>query len=391
MPESVRRRPAALLVVALSIMILSPRDASAAEVVDQQHAFDLTVGGFQVTPTQTLAQVVTTGIPGFLVAVGFRGGAAVGELRIEIQGVTSDGKPDNVALTSDGFPAATSPPLEPSGFRIFFFSNPLQMAAGDRFAIVLRVEAGSLGGAAQGVAAPPYPGGDGFAGDPSFQPVSWSLVSGTRPDLAFQTFVDPMAPPGERLKDMTFEDGSLVHPTSGADRRSGSPTLETAAPLKGMFSARTANRSGYLEARFDPTPDLYVSFYLRLDALPTERPRIFQIQNAGTTIANVQLRTGGQLRLRIGERATGPDSAPLQPGMLYRVGIHQTKGTGADAVAEAFLAEGDAPFGAPFARAMTGTWTTDADRLRFGATNSTKVKATFDDIRIDTGAMPPPS
>jgi hypothetical protein len=57
------------------------------------------------------------------------------------------------------------------------------------------------------------------------------------------------------------------------------------------------------------------------------------------------------------------DTAPLSIGTLYRVGIRQKQGTGSNAILEAYLAEGDAAFGAPFAVMTSGTGTTPADRL----------------------------
>jgi hypothetical protein len=77
-------------------------------------------------------------------------------------------------------------------------------------------------------------------------------------------------------------------------------------------------------------------------------------------------------------------------GTVYRVGLHQRRGTGADAILEAYLAVGDAPFGAPFAAMTTGTWMTQADRLRPGPTSAT-ADVTFDDIRLDSAIMPGPS
>jgi hypothetical protein len=44
----------------------------------------------------------------------------------------------------------------------------------------------------------------------------------------------------------------------------------------------------------------------------------------------------------------------------------------------------------PFASTTTGTWVTQADRLRLGPTGSTALDVTFDDIRLDAGAMPGP-
>jgi hypothetical protein len=184
----------------------------------------------------------------------------------------------------------------------------------------------------------------------------------------------------------------LTDPTSGADRVTGTVNLEFTAPLKGAYSASIPNvASSYLDEIFTATDDLYVSFYLRVNTLPASDVRIANISNAGTTAGNIVLRANGAIRLRNASTLIGSDTAPLIPGRLYRIGIHQKRGTGADAVLEAFLAQNDNAFGAPFAATTAGSWTTAGDRWRMGTTTSTAVNIVFDDIRFDGGAMPPPS
>jgi len=78
-------------------------------------------------------------------------------------------------------------------------------------------------------------------------------------------------------------------------------------------------------------------------------------------------------------------------GTLYRIGIHQKKGTGGNAVLEGFIATGDAAFTTPFATSSTQTFTTQADSVQIGATTGTAGSMTIDDIRLDTGSMPGPS
>ena len=90
-------------------------------------------------------------------------------------------------------------------------------------------------------------------------------------------------------------------------------------------------------------------------------------------------------------RRWGRISTPLLPGTVYRVGLHQRRGTGSNAVLEAFLAPAGTAFGAPFASLATGTWTTSADRLRFGATSGSAIDATADNIALDAGATPAPA
>ena len=196
-----------------------------------------------------------------------------------------------------------------------------------------------------------------------------------------------------RIKDITFESGSLIDVTNGVDRIIGTVDLETAAPLKEVFSVHVPNvSSSYFEETFTPTDDAYVSFYIRLNALPASTPRIALLSNAGTTVGNIVLKTDGTLRLRHGHPATtiGTSAVALIPGQLYRIGMHQKRGTGGNAVLEAFLAANDDPFGPPFAATNAGTWTTAADRYRAGAT-TTAVDIVFDDIKLDGGSMPLPS
>src|SRR6185503_2040958 len=148
--------------------------------------------------------------------------------------------------------------------------------------------------------------------------------------------------------------------------------------------------SSWLEETFTAANDLYVSFYLRLTALPASDARLVLISNSGTTVGNLLLRTTGALRLRNGSTTIGSDSPALTVGQLYRVGVHQQRGAGTNAVLEAFLAPADNPFTTSFARTAIGTWTTATDRFRLGATTGT-VNVVVDDIRLDAFAMPPAS
>jgi hypothetical protein len=78
----------------------------------------------------------------------------------------------------------------------------------------------------------------------------------------------------------------------------------------------------------------------------------------------------------------------LVAGKIYRIGIHQKKGSGANDVLEAFVAEGDSPFTAPFASSSTQTFTTPASGFRLGATNGSALDIIMDDVRLDRGTMP---
>lgn len=198
----------------------------------------------------------------------------------------------------------------------------------------------------------------------------------------------PIPGTGTRIKDITFENGSLVDAQNGVDKVSGSVTLDTASTMKGAYSARIPNvANAYLEQNFSGVNDLYVSFYLKLNALPASSTRIMYASNAGTTTGNLYLTTTGAIRLRNGSTNVA-DSAPLALNTLYRIGFRQKIGAGGDAILEAYLAQGDQAFGAPFATLNNGAWITQADRVRLGATVTVAIDAFFDDIRLADGAMP---
>jgi hypothetical protein len=171
----------------------------------------------------------------------------------------------------------------------------------------------------------------------------------------------------------------------------GVVTLEAATPIHGTASARFANTTGYLQESFPAPADAYLTMRVRVVALPpTGAPRIVMFSNSGTTAGNITLSSAGRLRLRSGSTNVGAESSPLVVGNTYLIGLRQSRGTGANAILEAFLAPDGGTFGAPFARLTNGTWTTSADRVRFGATNGTAVDLTIDDVLIASGGMPAP-
>jgi hypothetical protein len=191
-----------------------------------------------------------------------------------------------------------------------------------------------------------------------------------------------------RLKDITFENGSLTDASTGADAVVGTAALESTSALAGSFAATINTTSGYLREDIAASSELFVSFVLRPNALTGANARIALISNGSTSVGNLYLSSSGALQLRNGSTVIGSSSAPLVAGTLYRVGLHQKQGTGGDALLEAYVAVGDAPFGAPFAFSASQSFTSQATRFSLGATNSNAVNLTVDDIRLDTAAMP---
>jgi len=192
---------------------------------------------------------------------------------------------------------------------------------------------------------------------------------------------------GSRIKDITFEGGSLTGGTAGADTVNGTVTLASPG-LKEAYAASMNAANSYLTENFSAADELFVSFYVQLNGLPGSSARIAQVLNGSATIGNILLTTSGKLRLRNNSTTIGADSAPLSVGTIYRIGLYQKKGTGGNAVLEVYLAAGDTPFGSPFASSATQTFTSQATAFRFGATNANALNGRFDNIRLDTAAMP---
>jgi hypothetical protein len=195
----------------------------------------------------------------------------------------------------------------------------------------------------------------------------------------------PTTPPtsssSNLIKAITFENGNLVDSTNGVDRSSGSVTLSSAGEMLGRYSVNIGNvADAYLQEDFSGVDNLFVSFVLKINALPSSASRLMLISNSGTTIGNLLLNPNGSLKLRSGSTALGSESAPLAVNTLYWVGLHQARGTGGNAVLEAFVAPMGQSFSAPFASIRNGSWTNQATFVRFGATMSAALNARFDDI-----------
>ena len=87
------------------------------------------------------------------------------------------------------------------------------------------------------------------------------------------------------IKLSTFENGTLTDPATGVTSTSGSGvSIETISPLKGQFSGHVTAGSSWLQDTFAGKDDVYASFYLRLNALPSGAVRIAMFSDSGTTV-----------------------------------------------------------------------------------------------------------
>jgi hypothetical protein len=186
--------PFLLLILIVASPVAAAASSALGPIIDQQQpVIDSTVGGLAIggQSDQILAQVVTSGIPGSLEAVGLPVACSSGSLTVEIQRVTGD-VPDGFVWISEMIPAESLPSFYPAppSFRNTAFTTPVFFPAGVRFAIVL--SSSGQCGIFQGPPGNPYAGGDGFF-DSRPNPHGWvRLGEFGQADLPFQTLVDPL-------------------------------------------------------------------------------------------------------------------------------------------------------------------------------------------------------
>ena len=107
-----------------------------------------------------------------------------------------------------------------------------------------------------------------------------------------------------RVKDITFEAGSLTG-SSGFGSITGTPSLETASPLKGADSMTISTGTSYGTQTYTATDEIFLSLYIRLAAIPSAQVRVVRITDAGTSVGALTLETTGKLTLRNGSQAWG--------------------------------------------------------------------------------------
>jgi hypothetical protein len=189
-------------------------------------------------------------------------------------------------------------------------------------------------------------------------------------------------PPSTLLRAVTFEDGIVVYPDTGATFAMPTVKPVTAEPLEGVYSAEVDGQDSYFEIAIPPQTDLYVAFAFRLLSDPNGTPRPLRFDIAGVSI---ELGTGNRLRLLSAGGAREGASDVLARGEAYRIGLHVRTGEGT-ASAEAYLSAGTAPFGAPFAT-FSGETVSAIAKLILGSGND-GMHAVYDDVRVDSSRMP---
>lgn len=185
------------------------------------------------------------------------------------------------------------------------------------------------------------------------------------------------------VRRITFEDGALVNPSSGADQLEGAPQLESARPISGGFSARIVgtNGSGVSFFRCDlPQPaGVVITFAIRVAALPSGSIRIVRVLGGGETSGEIELSAAGEVGVSTGtSSAIRSPKLPLDVVHLVRVRL-DPGGT-----IEASLAKAGEAFAAPFG-SMPLEVRAPVSSIRFGQTVAANygMDIVFDDVVIE--------
>ena len=147
--------------IGAALLALSAPAAIAADIVDQEQTMTTTtpfaIGG---DAEELLAQSFTLGMAGEMTHIRIPVACSSGELIVEIQRLGADGLPNGDVVTRARVPAADIPP--PLGdFVSIYFSPPVTVSPGEKYAIVLSNPTGECG-MLSGPAGDSYPGGQFF-------------------------------------------------------------------------------------------------------------------------------------------------------------------------------------------------------------------------------------
>jgi hypothetical protein len=204
-----------------------------------------------------------------------------------------------------------------------------------------------------------------------------------------------------RLKDITFENGAIVHPQTGGDRvladaglalltkdanvdESGDATMPIA--IGGDFSLQV-NAATAVEETFGPLDEIYITARLRIDApVTTAVPVLRILPETGTNVIEIRLLPTLRLGAFQGTQI-GTNTNPVELAKPFRLGIYVKKGKNSNGVLEVRIAPDGMAFPAPFAQ-TTNLDFERPDKLQIGLASPSS-SVTFDDVKIDSAELPP--
>jgi len=196
-----------------------------------------------------------------------------------------------------------------------------------------------------------------------------------------------------RLRNATFEDGTLtgIH---GGDSMFGTPFLATgASALSGTDSLAVDKGTSGIQVDVPTLDQVYATTLVRGSGFgfSNDDTILAFVPESGGTIAELHVQTsviGASLVLEVGGIPVGSTSA-VTTNTTYRVGAHLRQDSTAKLI-EVFVAPAGMAFAAPFASSSIPLGRTIGVRIGALGANSTSAKIVFDDLLIDTAAMPGP-
>jgi hypothetical protein len=196
---------------------------------------------------------------------------------------------------------------------------------------------------------------------------------------------------GARLRNVTFEDGTLtgVH---GGDSAFGTPFLTgSAAAIDGTASLSVDKGQAGIQVDVPTLTEVYATALLRVGSLSfsSDVTVLAFVPESGGTIAELHLEAsvvGGTFAVDVGGIPVGSSNG-VAANTVYRVGFHLRQNATSHLI-EVFVAPAGMAFGAPFATSAVMLGRTIGVRMGDLTATTTSSKLVFDDLLIDTAAMP---
>lgn len=200
---------------------------------------------------------------------------------------------------------------------------------------------------------------------------------------------------GGRLRDVTFEDGTVLG-LHGGDSSFGNANITSFNALAGGHSLRIDKSPSGIEVDVPAQNELFVTALVRLESFNgSESTLLGIVPEPGGTVAEVRVQAGPaggamQVTLVVGGNVVAAGGM-VAVGTVYRVGFHVQQDATTHLI-EIFMAAAGGAFGAPIIQSTTAV-VGRSTGIRMGVLDTTGVnntKSTFDNLFIDTLAMPPP-
>lgn len=188
-----------------------------------------------------------------------------------------------------------------------------------------------------------------------------------------------------------FRENSLIE-TGGFDSvagaNSGSLTVDEDDPGVGIYAMDVASLTdAYGTTSITASSEVYCYAYIILDAAPGGDATVLQFLNNGTVVGELDINASRELELKNDGTQKGSASSALTVGTLYRIGLRQKAGSGADGELQGYLAEKHKNL-ASFASVSSEAFTTDCDEIRAGAVDGSAFNGRIALIAADTRAFP---